>query len=181
MPSVAQSKHEQKSEASARSMKDDVKQQAYEAKTQAKGKAAQLQEQVITGTQQGVQAAKNKAAQLTGNKKLAEASTEELLAEGQDAAAEGWEEVKRRGNKAIKDGERALDEKLTPEQKAKLNKASRDVKQAGAKAQRKAEGLFGSVLSAPQLRPVRNFIERNNLSCPSCCLARSCPCGCRCR
>jgi len=160
--------NEQKSwEATGRGLKDDAKQQAADAKQQVKGKAAQLQEQVVSGAKQTVQAAKDKAAQLTGNKKLADASADELLAEGQDAAAEGWEEVKRRGNRAVKEGERALDEKLTPEQKAKLNKASRDVKQAGAKAQRKAEGLFASLLSAPQLRPVGRFIEKNNLQLPA--------------
>ena len=117
---------------------------------------------MVSSAKQGVQLAKEKAAQLTGNKKLAEASTDELLAEGQDAAAEGWEEVKRRGGKATKEAERQLDENLTPAQKAKLAKA----KQAGARTQRKAEGLFASVLSAPQLRPVRNFIEKNNLQLP---------------
>lgn len=155
--------NEQKSwEATGRGLKDDAKQQAYEAKNQLKGKAANLQAQVVGSAKQGVQLAKEKAAQLTGNSKLADKSNDELLAEGQDAAAEGWEEVKRRGNKAVKEAERQVDENLTPAQKAKLAKA----KQAGVRAQRKAEGLFGSVLSAPALRPARNFIEKNNLQLP---------------
>lgn len=163
--------NEQKSwEATGRGLKDDAKEQAYQAKNQLKGKAVNLQEQVVAGVNKGVQLAKEKAAQLSGNAKLADASNEELLSTAQDTAAEGWEEVKRRGNKAVEKGARQLDakidENLTPAQKAKLNKGVRDVKQAGVRAQRKAEGLFGSLLSGPQLRPIRSFIEKNNLQLP---------------
>jgi hypothetical protein len=157
-------------EGQARNLKDDAKEQAHQAKTQIKSTAASLQEQVVAGVNKGVQIAKEKAAQLTGKPALANASNEELVSQAEGAAQEGWEEVKRRTNRSVAKGAQqiddTLDEKLTPAQRAKLNKGVRQAKHAGMRAQVKAKGLVGSVLSSPQLRPIRGFIERNNLQLP---------------
>lgn len=157
-------------EGTARGLKDDAKEQAHQAKTQLKSGAAQLQEQIISGVSKGVQLAKEKAAQMTGKPELAQKSNDELLGEAEDAAQEGWEEVKRRGNRAVAKGQQqiddTIDEKLTPAQRAKLNKGLRQAKASGARVQSRAEGLMGRVLSSPQLRPIRGFIERNNLQLP---------------
>jgi len=166
-PTTAESKSW---EGQARNLKDDAKEQAHQAKTQIKSTAASLQEQVVAGVNKGVQIAKEKAAQLTGKPALAHASNEELVSQAEGAAQEGWEEVKRRTNRSVAKGAQqiddTLDEKLTPAQRAKLNKGVRQAKHAGMRAQVKAKGLVGSVLSSPQLRPIRGFIERNNLQLP---------------
>jgi hypothetical protein len=163
-------------ESSARSAKDDAKQQAYQARAGVKAKAANLKEQVVASSSglvdsvssklnAGLEMAKTKVAGLTGDASIKEASNEELLDKAEGAATEGWQEVKRRGAKATKQGAELADakinEKLTPEQRKQAKQAARSVKQAGVRAQRKVSGLFGQILSAPQLRGVRTFFERN--------------------
>jgi ElaB/YqjD/DUF883 family membrane-anchored ribosome-binding protein len=153
---------EAKSWESKQSSKDDQKQQAHQAREGVKGKAVPLQEQVMSQIGKGIELAKSKVASMTGDASVATASNEELLNKASDAAEGEWETVKHRGHKAIKHGEKQLDENLTPQQKAQLAKAAKSVK----RTQAKAEGLFASVFSAPQLRPARRFIERNNLQLP---------------
>lgn len=165
------SENEAKSwENAARSAKDDAKEQAYQAKSQMKGKAADLKAQVVAGASRGLQLAKSKAAELTGRAELEDASNEELADAASETAQEGWAEIKKRGGKAAQEGAKQLDaklnEKLTPQQRQKLNKGVRQAQAVGKQAQARAEGLFGSVMSAPQLRPARRFIERNNLQLP---------------
>ena len=126
-------------------------------------KAVALQEQVMSQIGKGIESVKSKVASMTGDSSIANASNQELLNKASEAAEGEWETVKHRGHKAVKQGEKLLDENLTPQQKAQLQKAAKSVKRAEAKA----EGLFASVMSAaPQLRPARRFIERNNLQLP---------------
>jgi hypothetical protein len=105
---------------------------------------------------------------------VADKSNDELVEDAQDAATGEWETVQRKGKHVAKKAsdavEQAVDEKLTPAQKAQLKKGVKDVKRGAEKATRQAEGwsanLVSSVLSAPQLRPAKAFILRNNLSLP---------------
>jgi hypothetical protein len=157
-------------ERSARGLKDDAKEQAHQAKTQLKSKAMDLKEQVVAGAAKGVKMAKQKAADVSGKPELADASSEELAAAAQDVAQESWTELKKRGSKVVEQGAQQLDaklhEKLTPQQRAKLDQGVRQAKATGRKAKVQAEGLFNQMMSAPQLRPFRNFVVRNNLQLP---------------
>lgn len=162
-----------------RGLKDDAKQQAYEAREGIKAKAAGLKEQLVgsdiysTVTSQlgkGIEFAKQKAAGITGDSSIATASNDELVEKADEQWTTVKKEVRQRGSKAVKEGaqklDAKLDENLTQKQKAQLKSGVKQAKQAGARAQRGAVGLFDRVLSAPQLRSTRTFIKNNKLELP---------------
>lgn len=162
-----------------RGLKDDVKQQAFEAREGVKAKAAGLKEQIVgsdiystvtTQLGKGLEFAKAKAAGLTGDPSIETASNDELLEKADEQWTTVKKEVKQRGNKAVKEGAQKLDakidENLTQKQKAQLNRGVKQAKQAGARAQAGAVGLFDRVLSSPQLRSTRRFIKANRLELP---------------
>lgn len=168
---LAASPRDESKDASSRSRKDDLKEQAYQAREGVKSKATQIKEQVTSAANNGIELAKGKLAAATGNKDLANKSKEELAADVQDAASAEWETVKKRGGKAAKQAqaevENAIDENLTPAQKAKLQKGLKQAKTVGKQQLAKANGLFDMMLSAPQLRGVKQFLVRNNLQLPA--------------
>lgn len=160
------STNEAKSWESTKGGKDDVKQQMHSAREGAKAKAADLQTQVVEGVQSGIAMAKSKLASVTGDSSIKDKSNQELLDDAAEAGSEQWETVKRKGKAQVKQAQEQLDANLTPDQKAKLQKAKQQAKQAGAKLDRKARGLLAPILNLPQLRPVRDFIQSNHLELP---------------
>lgn len=162
-------------DSSSRSMKDDIKQQAFEAREGVKAKAAVLKEQlagsdivhtVTTQLGKGLEFAKAKAANLTGDPSIEKASNDELVEKADEQWTTVKKEVKHRGNKAAKELDAKIDEKLTSKQKAQLNRGVKQAKHAGVRAQKEAVGLFDRVLSNPQLRSTRRFIKDNKLELP---------------
>lgn len=99
---------------------------------------------------------------------------DQVVEDLKDDAAGEWEEVKRKGNRQAKKAKdvvnQKLDENLTKEQKAKLNKglrqAKRGVNQLEGEARSWSNQLINSTLVGPRLRPVKSFIVRNNLQLP---------------
>lgn len=167
----------------ARFSKDDVKEQAFQAREAIKTKAVDLKEQVVgSGLINTVQAnvasltaaASSGIETLKAQVGLAGATNEEVVSEIQEKAGPEWEEVKRKGNKQMKKAaavvDQKLDENLTQDQRAKLNKATRQAKKGAIQLERQAEGwsntLINSTLRGPALRPVKTFIQRNNLQLP---------------
>jgi len=151
--------------------KDDIKEQAFQAKEAVKTKVIDLKEQVVNSNlyhtvtdslEKGIEFAKEKA----GIQK----SNEELLADAQEKAAGGWEEVKRKGHKASKKAEQVinekLDENLTPEQKRTLKSAGRTAKKLEHRAEGFANKFLNMTFNTPQLRPFKHFIQRNHLQLP---------------
>lgn len=167
------------SEVRRRGGKDDIKEQAFQAREGIKSKAADLKEQVVaskdnllgkvqSSLSSGIELAKQKAGY------AADKPTDEIVEEVQEQAEEGWEAVKRKGKHQAKQAKEVVnqkvDENLTQEQKQKLKKglktAERGAKDAQLQAQSWSNNLIGQVFAGPQLRPVKNFIVRNNLQLP---------------
>lgn len=161
----------------SRFSKDDIKEQAFQAREMIKSKVLDLKEQVVkTGVVNTVSAQLQPAIDFAKEKVglPTTASTERLAAEVQDQATGEWQEVKRKGAKQLAKGKEALDEqldeKLTKEQRAKLNKSLRQAKKGAIQLEGQAKGfsnkLINLTLSNPRLRPMKSFIQRNNLQLP---------------
>ena len=178
--------------------KDDLKEQAYQAREMVKTKAADLREQVMKDgvlataqaqMQPAIDAVKHQVAGLTEKATEAtepgadvdDATLDDDTAEGEATAAAGqWEEVKRRGGnqmaKAADAVSSKLDASLSAAQRAQLKQAGARVKQGAARLEQRAEGwtnrlLDVGVLSSARLRPAKAFIRRHNLQLPSVILA----------
>lgn len=160
------STNEAKSWETAKGGKDDVKQQMYNARENVKAKATDLQTQVVDGINSGIQLAKGKIAAMTGDASIKDKSNQELVDDASEVAAGEWETVKRKSKVQANKAAEALDENLTPAQKAKLQKGIRSAKQGAAQLDRKARGLLAPILNMPQLRGVRDFIQKNHLELP---------------
>lgn len=130
---------------------DDAKSQASELKERGAAKARQIQK-----------------------KGIREEEVQELADDVSQQAAEGWETVKRKGNRQAKQlgaqADAKLNEKLSPEQRAALDRNLRTAKAQAQRMERKAQGfsdrLILQLFSSPALRSTRNFIRRNRLQLP---------------
>lgn len=158
--------------------KDDIKEQAFQAREMIKSKVLDLKEQVVSsGIVNTVSSQLQPAIDLVKEKAgiSKDVPNEQAVEDLKDDAAGEWEEVKRKGNRQMKKAKEVvnqkLDENLTKDQKAKLNKGLRQAKRGANQLEGEARGwsnqLINSTLSAPRLRPVKNFIVRNNLQLPA--------------
>lgn len=161
----------------ARFGKDDLKEQAFQAREMIKTKVFDLKEQVVnSGIVNTVTSQLQPAIDLVKEKAgiAPSATAEEAAAELQEQAAGEWQEVKRKGNKQLQKSKEAvdheLDSRLTKEQRAKLNKGLRQAKKGAVQLEGQAKGwsndLINLTMSNPRVRPIKNFIQRNNLQLP---------------
>jgi hypothetical protein len=155
--------------------KDDLKEQAYQAREMIKTKVYDLKEQVVnSGIVNTVTSQLQPAIDLVKEKTGITGTNEEVAAEIQDKAEGEWQEVKHKGRKQIAKGkeivDQELDSRLTKEQRAKLNKGLKQAKRGAKEIEGQAKGfsndLINLTLSNPRLRPVKSFIQRNNLQLP---------------
>lgn len=168
----------------SRFSKDDIKEQAFQAREAIKTRALDLKEMVVSKTsglaqsdvvksvstqiQSGIDFAKEKV----GIAK--DTSNEDAAVQLQEKAEGEWQEVKHKGRAQVKKAKEVvddkLDENLTSKQRQQLNKAALKAKKGAVQLERQAEGfsntLINNTLRGPQLRPLKMFIQKNNLQLP---------------
>lgn len=156
--------------------KDDLKEQAYQAREFVKTKALDLKEQVVKeGVGTTVQASLQPAIDAVREKVGLNKAIDGEIDHSDDQVAGDWEEVKRKGNHKVKNAahliDQKLDENLTQEQRAKLNKAGLKAKKGAMGTKGRAVGWTNRMLDIglvnPRLRPMKSWIQRNNLQLPA--------------